>query len=251
MNKREIKSQYWGVYQSRNGTFEAQIYTNGKRIYLGKGKDQLKLAILYDNAVKEYGLDKKLNFPIYPENKIPNTKQIQLTQGYFAIVDKEDFERVSQFNWSVKKWYRGGKELIYVHRGEKAEVNGKKININTSLHREILNITDPDIHIDHWDHNGLNCTKGNLRICTRSQNCENKLKDYNSAGNYKGVCKIKEKELYQVEIRPKGKRFYLGTFHNEIEGAKAYDMAAIKHFGEFACLNFPELINEYKLLLTV
>jgi hypothetical protein len=30
-------------------------------------------------------------------------RKIPLTQGYVALVDDEDYERVSQFNWSAQK----------------------------------------------------------------------------------------------------------------------------------------------------
>lgn len=36
---------------------------------------------------------------------IQNAREIELTQGYKALVDAEDYERISQFKWYYNQGY--------------------------------------------------------------------------------------------------------------------------------------------------
>jgi GTP cyclohydrolase FolE2 len=96
--------------------------------------------------------------------------------------------------------------------------------------------TPKGMQVDHIDHNSLNNQRYNLRNCTQQQNAFNKK----LLRKYKGVFKCPCSNNFYAKIKFKRKQIYLGVSNNEIDAAHAYDRAAIKYFGEFACLNFPE-----------
>jgi len=83
----------------------------------------------------------------------------------FALIDDEDYEYLNQFKWSINS--RG-----YVTRTERRE--GRRYT-TTQMHREIMN-TPKGLVVDHWDHNGLNNQKSNLRNCTYKENSQNSKK---------------------------------------------------------------------------
>mgnify|MGYP001588262020 CR=1 FL=1 len=89
-------------------------------------------------------------------------KEIQLTQEQVALVDDEDFEKVSKHKWHA---YKDGKTF---YAG--TTIKNKRVK----MHRFILE-APAGVDVDHKDRNGLNNTRQNIRICSRTENQANQL----------------------------------------------------------------------------
>ncbi len=164
-----------------------------------------------------------------------NMKLIPLTQGQFAQVDDEDYDYLMQFKWYARK----GKNTYYVVRNSERDLDYKQHTL--FMHRIILNVTDPNVKIDHKDRNGLNCQKGNIRTATSSQNGANRT-PYGKS-KYLGVylvhpnAKNRRKTIaYRIEIKHIDKKIQK-QFKTEEQAALAYNELALKYHGEFANLN--------------
>ena len=160
-------------------------------------------------------------------------KRIKLTQGQFALVDNEDFAKVSGYKWYAVKHRNTFYALTSIRKGNKIT--------SLKMHRLILGLRRCDGKItDHRDRNGLNNQKANLRLCTNQQNGQNKRPQKGGTSKYKGVYWHKPREKWCGKVATNGKNQHLGYFVGEAEAAKAYDKKAKELFGEFAYLNFPE-----------
>jgi hypothetical protein len=155
-------------------------------------------------------------------------KYIELTQGKHAIVDDSDFLELSKHNWC----YGSGAALRHLSYDKET---GKRTHI--LMHRSIMDAPD-GVQVDHINHIRLDNRRFNLRICNNQENHWNLLP---RGGNskYKGVNLPTGRKKWCAKIRIKGKQTFLGNFSKEIDAADAYDFAALKHFGEFACINSP------------
>ena len=99
--------------------------------------------------------------------------------------------------------------------------------------------------VDHKNRKSWDNRIENLRWATLQENAANKSKKSSeSTSIYKGVSLNKYKtwtaECGLLEIRK-----YLGSYVNEEEAAKAYDIYVLAYYGEFACLNFSDNRNYY------
>ena len=158
-------------------------------------------------------------------------KEIQLTKGKIALVDDEDFDRINNYKWQSHLRFN-----YYYASRKSSRLLGKRKTIY--MHREILNINDPNIHIDHISHDGLNNQKSNLRICTSSQNHANQKKHTNCSSIFKGVHWNTKKKRWISVLFMDRKVVHYKTFKCELLAGLSYDDAIKKHHGSFACTNF-------------
>lgn len=159
-------------------------------------------------------------------------REIPLTKGYAALIDNEDYERVSRYKWCVSVTNRRTMR-VYALRRKPGSGNPGQI----LLHREIMDAPD-GIDVDHINGNTLDCRKENMRLATRSQNLANNRRKIGISG-FRGVTPANQKHGWTVLIRAK----YYGTFDTPEEAARRYDEIATGIWGEFARLNFPKGVN--------
>ncbi|MFC1793257.1 HNH endonuclease [Planctomycetota bacterium] len=160
-------------------------------------------------------------------------RRIPLTQGRFAIVDPQDYQRLSKYKWRLCR--TKGKNVLYAERS--IRLPGGKYS-RLLMHRQLIDTPEGYV-IDHINGSGLDNRRANLRLATVAQNAWNSKKR-NPRSGYKGVWFTADKGLWRGAIVCHGKRIHLGYFSDKIDAAKAYDDAAKKYYKEFARLNFPD-----------
>lgn len=131
-----------------------------------------------------------------------------------------------------------------LHNKGYAEMAGDTRFSPKLMHRMIMELAGVNIdglEVDHRNGDGLVNTLRNLRPATHQQNMRNRRRQQNNKSGFIGVSWSERERRWRVCISVDGKTKHLGRFTDKIEAARAYDTAAIQHFGGFARLNFPTL----------
>jgi hypothetical protein len=154
---------------------------------------------------------------------------VPLSNGLYALVDPDDFERVMQHVWNARQ--APDSDRWYVT----APIDGKRVK----LHQFVMQAGNGELY-DHISRDGLDNRKHNLRLATHSQNAMNRKLDRRNTSGYKGVSRNNQLNRWQAAIGLSGRKVKrIGFYDTAEEAARAYDEKARELFGEFARLNFP------------
>jgi len=155
-----------------------------------------------------------------------------------VLIDTEDLNLVSKYNWCVYKKYK--KNYLYCRSTKKPQIG---------LHRLIMSFPKDKV-VDHINHNTLDNRKENLRVCINKQNLRNQKINKNNTSGVKGVSRKIQKingkiyKYWRSEITYNNKLIHLGLFpyteEGKIQAALRYDEEAKKLFKKYAFLNFSE-----------
>jgi AP2 domain len=160
-------------------------------------------------------------------------KSISLTHGYVALIDDEDFEKVSKFKWFAVV----DKKNVYARRTVRTGERKQDRKIIIHMHRFILGLPPGSKPmVDHENGIGLDNQKLNLRIATAKQNNGNSRK-HSGTSKFKGVHWNKTHNKWHAQISNNNIKKHIGLFTSETEAANAYDLAAKDYFGDFALTN--------------
>lgn len=157
-------------------------------------------------------------------------KMIPLTQGKMAIVDDSDYDYLNRYKWYTVK------SLITYYAVRNIYSKNKQQQIR--MHNIILG-TPKGVEVDHVNGNGLDNRRSNLRFCNRSENNRSQRLRCDNTSGFKGVTfrSRVQKTVYVARIGVNKKIIHLGYHLTAETAARVYDLAALKHFGNFAMTN--------------
>jgi hypothetical protein len=151
--------------------------------------------------------------------------KIPLTRDLYTLVDTDDADRVL----SAGSWH------ALANRNGKFYAAHKKGRGLERLHSFLTNWP----LVDHINGDGLDNRRCNLRPATLVENARNRRLPSNNTSGFKGVNWHRGNGKWAASITADGRRHSLGYHDSPEDAGRAYDAAAIRLHGEFACLNFP------------
>lgn len=170
------------------------------------------------------------------------------SKGQVAIVA----ERHLQPTLSMGEWVarRGSNGAIYAILSERGRgPRPAKVHMHVVCWELEHGPVPEGLEIDHIDPSLTlnNDVDRNLRLATRSQQCQNRRVQSISTCGFKGVTWHKQCQKWMVQIKEKGVRLHHSLWTDLELAARFYDVLALQLWGERAQTNFPR--SEYPVEL--
>jgi hypothetical protein len=137
------------------------------------------------------------------------------------LVDREDLEWLSSYNWYVKDGYANSRNKVQT--------------MHVIIMEHYFGKTPKGHVIDHINGNKLDNRKSNLRYLTYAQNKVNSVVCRGNTSGYKGVSLVRGRWHVNIGFSKKG--FSVGSFDKIEHAALCYDLWSEKFYGDIGCKN--------------
>ena len=182
---------------------------------------------------------------MHPKPRVPvDAGLIPLTLGYVAIVDRSDFDWLSQWPWYAA---RSGNRLVYAVRDE--PLPGGRLRV--AMHQLLVGDVPPGQVVHHRNGISIDDRRSNLLVGPRtmplgfhSPGVQGKRSQFR--GVYLAYQTQEGQPRWEALVTVRGQRHYLGSFEEEIDAAIAWDKAVVRYYGPEIYVNFPDKVEEYE-----
>ena len=147
-------------------------------------------------------------------------QHIPLSQGQIALVDDDEFSRVSPYHWCYRGERNSGQGYAIRH-----DKDGKKYR-TVYLHREIMGPVPPEHEVIFRNGDRLDCRRENLRLVSKQEARQHHQRARsNSKSGIKGISYNRRPRTWSVDIYRDGQVWRVGTFFTLKDAQEAYDRA--------------------------
>lgn len=151
---------------------------------------------------------------------------LRLSQQKEALIDADALRLVGHLRWYAIV----ARHSFYAMAKERRKDGSYRL---VSMHRLLMG--EPHgLFVDHKDGNGLNNTRGNLRVATPQQNSQNKRRPSTNQSGLKGVSWHASSGKWRACIRHDKRLVSLGLHDSKEAAHAAYVEAAANLYGDFA-----------------
>jgi hypothetical protein len=147
-------------------------------------------------------------------------QHIPLSQNQIALVDDEDFARVSRYHWCYRGERNGGPGYAIRH-----DRDGKAYR-TVYLHREIMGPVPPGHEVIFRNGDRLDCRRENLLVVTKQEARQHhQAARSNSESGIRGLKYNRGPRTWSVDLYRDGQAKRVGTFLTLEEAKDAHEQA--------------------------